>query len=345
MNKKCIVVDLDNTLWGGVVGEDGWRGVALGVTPPGAYFVAFQQALLDLWNRGVILAINSANNSADALEVIEKNPNMILKSQHFAAQRINWDDKVENMKSLATELNIGLDSMVFFDDSPQNREAMRGLLPEIETPELPIDPSRYVQFLHSLTYFEGGIATNEDTMRGNMYVTERLRKELEKTFQNKIDFLKSLGLTLEISENDTSVLPRISQLSEKTNQFNTNKCPMGEKELSALIEGGTSSVYHGRVTDKFGDYGITAVAIVRKYSSEWIIESLFMSCRILGRGIEEAFAGAIAKSAARAGVSALVAKYVETPKNIPARDFLRKYFPSGSIDPVSFPKSMWVKYI
>ena len=190
--KKCIVVDLDNTLWGGVVGEEGLSGIQLSTMFPGSAFIAFQQALLDLSRRGIILAVNSKNNPADALAAIRTHPNMILKENHFAAMRINWNDKVSNMWELAQELNISLDSMVFFDDDPANRAFVRAMLPMVEVPELPADPTSYVKILLSLPYFASAAITNEDSMRGNLYVTERLRKEAEKSYPTKEDFLKSL---------------------------------------------------------------------------------------------------------------------------------------------------------
>lgn len=190
--KKCVVLDLDNTLWGGVIGEDGMEGIALSLAPPGNSFVAFQQALLDLYNKGIILAINSRNNEADAFEVIRNHPNQILKEHHFAAYRINWNDKASNIRELAKELNIGLDSMVFLDDDKTNREMVRALVPEVEVPELPESPKEYTKFLNSLDYFSTEVITDEDKMRGNLYVTERLRKEQEKAFTSKEEFLESL---------------------------------------------------------------------------------------------------------------------------------------------------------
>src|SRR3989344_7323670 len=173
--KKCIVLDLDNTLWGGVVGEEGVEGIKLSLNPPGNSFVAFQQALLDLFHRGVLLAINSRNNPDDAWAAIKTHPNMILRENHFAASRINWNDKSQNLRELAKELNIGLDSMVFLDDDHTNRALVRALAPEVETPDLPVDPAQYVRFLNSLPFFGSNVITDEDKMRGNLYVTERLR--------------------------------------------------------------------------------------------------------------------------------------------------------------------------
>ncbi len=324
--KKCVVLDLDNTLWGGVVGEDGVEGIALSTTPPGSHFVAFQQALRDLHDRGVILAVNSANNPEDALAAIRSNPNMILKEHHFAASRINWEDKVKNMRELASELNIGLDSMVFFDDSPINRESMRTFLPEVETPEMPQDAALYTKFLHSLPYFPVDALTDEDKMRGNMYVTERLRRESEKQFPERAEFLKSLGTEVRVFEDDDSALARLSQLSEKTNQLNVKKRPLSEAEIKVYVESDEYGVFFARALDRFGDHGLIAFALVKKGSDRWHIESLLMSCRVINRGIEEAFVSAIANRAAHAGATVLSIVFERSEKNEPARAFVDAVF-------------------
>ena len=347
--KKCIVLDLDNTLWGGVIGEEGLEGIALSLTPPGANFIAFQQALLDLYDRGVILAINSSNNPEDALAVIEKHPNMILKKDHFAAQRINWGDKVENMRELAKELNIGLDSMIFLDDSPLNREAMRSFLPEVETPDLPEDPSQYAKFLHSLPFFEGGEITDEDKMRGNLYVTERLRKEAEKIYSNREEFLKSLGIEVRFYEDDASSLARLSQLTEKTNQFNVKKRPLSAEEIREFIERNDYGVFHAKAIDQFGDQGIIAFALVSKgppAGGEWHIESLLMSCRVIGRGIEEAFVTEIARRALSLGARRLSITFERSEKNQPAETFVQKFFGHDrAISPEDVSAPEWITII
>lgn len=345
MKKKCIVLDLDDTLWGGVIGEDGLEGITLSLTPPGSYFVAFQQALLDLYHRGIILTINSSNNEVDALAAIRTHPNMILKEEHFAASRINWNDKVDNMRSLAKELNIGLDSMVFWDDSPTNRAAMRDLLPEVETPEVPADVSLYTKFLNDLPYFESNTITDEDKMRGNLYVTERLRREHEKAFTDRSEFLKTLNLQLNIFENDTTAIPRIAQLTEKTNQFNTNKIPMAEMALKTYMEDGAHTVIHGRVTDVFGDYGITAVALIATSPTEWRIETLLFSCRVLGRGIEEAFLYAIAQRMMERRVPVLRITFVKTKRNDPAEQFLISLTIKDTIDPHALTAPNWISIL
>src|SRR3989344_2086131 len=207
--KKCLVLDLDNTLWGGIGGEDGLENLQLSLVPPGNGYLAFQQAILDLYHRGVILALNSRNNPEDALAVLRTHPNMILKESHFSAVRLNWNDKAQNLRELAEELNIGMDAMVFFDDDPSNRALVRAFVPEVETPDLPVDPADYTRFLNAQNYFPAEAITDEDTMRGNLYVTERLRREQEKQFANKEEFLASLKLELICSEDDDTSVARL----------------------------------------------------------------------------------------------------------------------------------------
>jgi FkbH-like protein len=324
--KKCVVVDLDNTLWGGVVGEDGFENLALSLKSPGNSFIAFQQALLDLYDRGVLLAVNSRNNPEDALKVIREHPNMILKEKHFAALRMNWNDKSENMRDLAHELNIGLDSMVFLDDDPTNRGLVRAILPEVEVPELPTDPSEYARFLNALPYFPAEAITDEDKMRGNLYVTERLRKEEERQHSTKEDFLKSLALVMDFYEDDDSAAPRLSQMTEKTNQFNVDKTPFSEEQIRSFVQGAGRRVFHARLSDKFGDYGIVLLAVAELRGKTWHIPSLLMSCRAFGRGVEHAFLSTIAKRAREAGAEQLTIAFTPSSKNIPAREFIDAVF-------------------
>lgn len=344
--KKCIVLDLDNTLWGGIVGEDGIENIALSLKPPGNGYMAFQQALLDHYDRGVILAINSRNNPEDAWEVIRKHPNMILKENHFASIRMNWNDKTQNIKEIAKELNIGLDSMVFLDDDPTNREMMRALVPEVETPDLPSNPAQYAKFLNSSNYFSNQIITDEDKMRGNLYVTERLRKEEEKVFANKEDFLKNLSLELFFYEDNNSCVPRLAQLTEKTNQFNTFKKPLSEKEIAEFIKSPNHTVFYASLQDKFGDYGVIAFALVEWNNERGNIRSLLMSCRVFGRGVEDAFFKALSDRALRKGTNRLSIDIETTEKNLPAREFVAKTFNNGEykiLETNSHPK--WIKII
>lgn len=344
--KKCIVLDLDNTLWGGVVGEDGLEQLQLSLEAPGNAYLAFQQALLDHYGRGVLLAINSRNNPADALAVIQTHPNMILKEHHFAAMRINWNDKAANIREIAEELNIGLDSLVFLDDDPTNRALVRSLVPEVETPELPVDPAEYARFLHNLDYFPKEGVTDEDQARGNLYVTERLRKEQEKKYASKEVFLKSLKLELHVAHNDEAALPRLAQLSEKTNQFNTHKEIFTEADLQKYVLRPDMHMFSGRLTDSFGDYGIVLFALIEARKSTWHIRSFLMSCRVFGRGAEDAFLSAIGEAAKAAGVETITIAWTETPKNAPAKTFVDARFQNGIL-PVSFIRSApeWIHIV
>jgi FkbH-like protein len=302
------------------------------------------QALLDHFNRGVILAINSRNNPEDALAVIRTHPNMILKEPYFAAMRINWQDKAQNLKELAQELNIGLDSMVFFDDDPTNRALVRAILPQVEVPEMPADSSQYASFLNSLDYFPAEATTDEDKMRGNLYVTERLRKEEEKQYANKEDFLESLRLELDIREDDPSCLPRLSQLTEKTNQFNTDKKPFSEDEIRRYIDRPGRHVYWAHLRDKFGDHGVIALAFVEAKGKTWHISSMLMSCRVFDRGVEYALLSFIAQRARKAGAHDLTVSFAETEKNSPAKKFIESYFTSGRCSVGKAPSiPHWIK--
>lgn len=344
MNKKCLVLDLDNTLWGGTVGEDGLSGIQLSLSGPGAAFLAFQQVVLDLYDRGVILAINSKNNFEEAMRVIRSHPNMILKERHFAAIRINWEDKSDNLKSLAKELNIGLEAMVFLDDEPVNRALVRNILPEVETPELPVDPLDYAKFLISLSLFPSAAITDEDKMRGNLYVTERLRQEAEKSFGRKEEFFKSLGLEFQIFADDSSSVARLAQLTEKTNQFNTHKQPLTEEQILSLVADANYKVFYGRLTDRFGDYGITNLAIMKNKGGRWEIDQFLMSCRVIGRGVEEAFLSALAGWAKQNQVAELAIKFVPTEKNKPAEEFVKKYFSKTAVSVDDLLKSPdWIR--
>lgn len=340
--KKCIILDLDNTLWGGIVGEDGIDGIELSLQPPGNSFIAFQQALLDYFNRGIILAINSRNNPEDAWNVIRNHPNMILKEHHFAAARINWNDKATNIRELATELNIGLDSMVFFDDDATNREMVKSLVPEVLVPDLPESPKEYTKFLNSLTCFSLDVITDEDKMRGNLYVTERLRKEQEKAFTSQEEFLSSLSLEMSVYKNDTSCIPRLAQLTEKTNQFNTNKHPKTEDDIAAYIKSDIFDVYHGKLVDCFGDYGVIIFALVKKDKSAWHIELLLMSCRVFGRSVEHAFMSTILDEAKKAGVTNVTIAFSPTEKNKPAQNFIEEISHEGKIVIDTFHKLSWI---
>ena len=324
-SKKCIVLDLDNTLWGGVVGEDGLDGIKLGSTPPGNAFVEFQKRLLALHQRGIILAINSKNNFDDAMHVIKNHPSMILREDHFASIKINWIDKVSNLKEIATELNIGLDSMVFFDDDPINREFVKMNIPQVHTVDIDDDPAMYAQILMQLNEFDLLQITEDDSKRGSMYLEEKNRKNLmESTTLD--DFLKQLEIKTKIKKVDQFSLPRISQLSLKTNQFNLTTKRYQEEDILKFSQDEKILVYGAEVKDKFGDNGITGVYIIKKHNNEeWFIDTFLLSCRVIGRRIEDALMANILKQAKQEGVKRVKAQFIPTQKNHPASNFLPSY--------------------
>jgi len=324
-NRKCIVLDLDNTLWGGIVGEDGFDGIELGDTPNGKAFVEFQKELLSLWNQGIILAINSKNNLEDAMKVISEHPNMILREKNFANIQINWDDKAINLKKIADEINIGLNSMVFFDDDKINCERIKQEFPEVLTVNLFGDPSQFSTILKELNDFNVLQRTAEDKKRGEMYSQQRERKNLERNVSNLNDFLNELDIRVKIKKSNNFLIPRISQLTLKTNQFNLTTRRYQEEEIRNLSNDTNFSVGCAQVLDKFGDNGVTGVYIVKKNETYWTIDTFLLSCRIMGRGVENAILSQILKEAKLNGVKELRAEFIPTSKNKPAENFLADY--------------------
>ncbi len=323
LTKKCIVLDLDNTLWGGIIGEDGLEGIKLGPTPEGRPFMEFQQYLLSLFNRGVILAINSKNNYDDIREVFEKHPNMVLRENNFAAIKINWNDKIANMKALAEELNIGTDSFVFIDDDKANREMIKEVFPEINVVEMPDDPSLYLKTLMEISDFNTLQITKEDKKKGHMYVQQRKRAEFQKSATDLTEFLKSLKMTVTAKKASKFNIPRISQLTQKTNQFNMTTIRYTEEDIKKFSVDKNYLVFSVEVEDKFGDSGITGAAIVKKGKDAWIIDTFLLSCRVIGRKVEETLLAYIAKEARKARAKKLKADFIPTKKNSVAKDFYR----------------------
>ena len=323
ISKKCIVLDLDNTLWGGTVGEDGFDGIKLGPQLPGNTYLEFQKNLKALKNRGIILAINSKNNFNDAIQVINEHPNMILRKEDFSSIMINWNNKVSNMYEIAQELNIGLDSIVFFDDDPVNRELMRTSLPDILTVELPKDSSEYVNTLHELPEFSMFEITDEDNKRSEMYAQQQTRKEFEISTPNLEDLLRNLSLELIIKKSNNFTNPRISQLILKTNQFNLTTKRYTAEDILNFTNDENIIVGCAQVKDKFGDHGITGVFIIKKLNSnEWFLDTFLLSCRIIGREIEKGILNYIINEAKKNGIKIIKSQYVRTEKNMPIQDFL-----------------------
>ena len=323
ITKKCIVLDLDNTLWGGIVGEDGFDGIQIGPQPPGNAFVEFQKHLKSLSQRGIILAINSKNNFDEAMNVIENHPHMILRKDDFSSVVINWEDKVQNMHKIAAQLNVGLDSFVFFDDDPVNREFVRNELPQVHVPEISSDPSEYSKVLLSLNDFSNLQITKEDISRKKMYQEQKQRINLQNSSADLAEFLKTLDLHVKIKKADNFTIPRISQLTLKTNQFNLTTRRYQKEEIEKFSTNENTLIGSAQVIDKFGDNGITGVFIVDIGNpKEWILDSFLLSCRVMGRQIENVIINYIIEEAKKNNVKKIKAQFIPTEKNLPIQNFL-----------------------
>ncbi|MBV9341722.1 MAG: HAD family hydrolase [Acidobacteria bacterium] len=318
---KALIVDLDNTLWGGVIGEDGFDGIKLSAEYPGAGFQALQRALLDLTRKGILLAICSKNNRADAMEVLEKHPGMLLRPKHFAAMRISWNDKVQGVREIASELNIGVDSLAFLDDNAFEREQVRAMLPEVTVIDLPPDPLDYARVVREQAVFERLSLSEEDQQRAAFYVEQGERARAEQNFHTKEDFYRFLEQEAEIASAQPGTVARISQLTQKTNQFNVTTRRYAEQQIEQIRARPGWQVLSIRVRDRFGDHGLVGVAIVHDHEEVCEIDSFLLSCRVIGRTVETALLSHLAQSARRRGRKRLTGWFLPTKKNAPARNF------------------------
>ena len=339
-NKKCLVLDCDNTLWGGIIGEDGINGIHLGADYPGSAYLEFQHAILDLYNRGILLAINSKNNERDVLEVLERHPASLLKPNHFVAKRINWNDKATNLREIASELRIGIDSLVFLDDNPVECAYVRGVLPEVEVVQLPADPTSYRRLLQSLASFDTLALTEEDNRRSGMYQQETQRQRLRQESNSIEDYLRSLEMNVQIALADDYSIPRIAQLTQKTNQFNVTTKRYTEQNIRLMNDDPMVDVLHVSVQDRYSDNGIIAVAIVRYENDLAGIDTFLMSCRVIGRGIEQTLLATILQAARDRHCRTVQGEYIATAKNEPARIL----FAQNGFTPVGHPeRSLWTR--
>ena len=313
--RKCIVLDCDNTLWGGIIGEDGMEGIHLGPDWPGREYVAFQSAVLELYNQGVILAINSKNNYDDVIKVIREHPHMVLRENHFAAIAVNWEDKASNMLKLAEEIGIGVDSFVFIDDNPVERAMMKQMLPQVCTVELPSNPSLYARTLRETNEFAVAYLTEDDRNRGRMYAEQRSRNELQKSSTTLEEFLRSLDMVVTICEAGSDDIKRVSQLTQRTNQFNATTRRYTETEIKAMLDDSAYRIYVLKLRDKFGDNGTVGVAIVKSTPEKCDIDTFLMSCRVIGRKAEDIFVQRILADAFNGSAKVVNAEYIPTKKN------------------------------
>ncbi len=323
--KKCLVLDLDNTLWGGVLGEDGQGGIQIGHSGLGLAFREFQLAILALYHRGIILAIASKNSESDALSALREHPDMVLRPEHFATAEIHWNDKPESLRRIAEKLNIGRDSLVFWDDSPMERGMVKSQLPEVLVPDVPADPSEYALFLQRMTCFDVVRLTEEDRHRGQMYKEQAERDSFlsQSAPQSLEDYYASLGMVLQIEPATEQSIARIAQLTQKTNQLNLTTKRYTEADIRAKSNDSSHKVYGLSLHDRFGDLGLIGAAILEEHPSHVELDTFLMSCRALGRRVEESFASFLANVAARSN-KPLLGEFLPTKKNAPMKDLLTR---------------------
>ena len=349
LSRKCLVLDLDNTLWGGVIGDDGIEGIRLGQgDPTGEAFLAFQRHVALLARRGIILAVCSKNDAAVA-EAAFAHPEMALQRADIAAFVANWDDKAGNLRRIAQMLEIGLDSLVFVDDNPAERDIVRRELPEVAVPELPEDVAEYPGCLAAAGYFEAVSFTSDDAARGRNYALNAERKVALSQSTDIAGYLRSLEMTLTATAVGPAELPRVTQLINKTNQFNLATRRYTETEVARLAGDPAAVALALRLRDRFGDNGLISVVLARPDPSlaagELLIDSWLMSCRVLGRQVEEAVLGVLASAAARSGATALVGEYRPTPRNaMVAEHYLRLGFMPRQAPAGAEPGSVFWRY-
>ncbi len=319
--RKCLVLDLDNTLWGGVIGDDGLAGIVLGNgSPAGEAHLSVQQTALALRERGVILAVSSKNDDAVARSAFQQHPEMLLKEDHIAVFQANWQDKASNLKAIAAALEIGIDSLVLLDDNPAERAQVRAALPEVAVPELPADPAYFAGTLLAAGYFEATGFTAEDRQRAEQYQANAARAAALGAATDLESHLQSLQMKALCSPFDSLGRARITQLINKTNQFNLTTRRYTESDVKAFEESGSGLTLQIRLVDRFGDNGMISVIICTASGPDWMIDTWLMSCRVLNRKVERMTLNQIVAAARAAGVRALIGEYIHTERNGMVKD-------------------------
>ncbi|MEP7308698.1 MAG: HAD-IIIC family phosphatase [Acidobacteriota bacterium] len=318
--RKCLVVDLDNTLWGGVVGEEGVAGVNIGGTYPGNLYTALQTEIKMLHERGVTLAIVSKNNEADAWEVFDQRSEMVLNRADFSAHRINWRDKGINLRDVASELQIDLDALVLLDDNPVERALIEELLPQVEVCPAS-DPLEMLRWLTTCRRFDTLAITTEDALRAKSHAASVLRRETVSNVDDLEGYLTGLGTEVQVGALTTAQIARVAQLTQKTNQFNLTTRRLTEKEVQDLMSAPDWRVFWCRCRDRFADEGLIGAAIVKIEDASWRLHTFLMSCRVLGRGIEKAFLHAICQHAVAQGAGVMIGEFIRTAKNSQTETF------------------------
>lgn len=320
--KKCLILDLDNTLWGGVVGDDGWENIQIGHgLGIGKAFTEFQEWIKKLKARGIIICVCSKNDEDKAKEPFVKNPEMVLKLDDIAVFVANWDNKADNIRHIQSILNIGFDSMVFLDDNPFERNMVRENVPGVLVPELPEDPGDYLEYLYSLNLFETASYSAGDKDRTKQYQIEAMRVQTMKSFANEADFLKSLGMVSVVKGFDKFNTPRVAQLSQRSNQFNLRTVRYTEADIEAYSANQQVIDLSFTLADKFGDNGLICVVIMKPQDSETLfVDTWFMSCRVLKRGMENFTLNTMVAAARSRGYRQIIGEYIPTAKNAMVKD-------------------------
>lgn len=323
--KKCIILDLDNTLWGGVIGDDGLKGIQIGELGLGHAFSEFQMWLKELKNRGIILAVCSKNNESTAKEPFEKHPDMILKLDDISMFVANWENKASNIKYIQETLNIGMDSIVFIDDNKFERDSVKTLIPDITVPEIPEDPASYLTYLKSLNLFETASYSENDKDRTKQYQAEVGRTTMQNNFEDFNEYLKSLDMVAKANKFEDFEIPRISQLTQRSNQFNLRTIRYTEAEIEKIARDDKYLTLSFSLRDKFGDYGLISVLIMEKVDAKTLfVNTWLMSCRVLKRGMEEFIINKMVEVAKQNNFEKILGEYIKTQKNEMVKDIYSK---------------------
>jgi len=318
--KKCLILDLDNTTWGGIIGDDGIENIQIGSLGTGKAFTELQKWAKQLKERGIILAICSKNTESVAMEPFEKHPDMVLRLKDIAVFVANWETKVDNIRHIQSILNIGFDSMVFLDDNPFERNMVRSSIPDITVPELPENPEEYMPFIISQNLFETASLSEGDESRTAQYQEEAKRAALQKSFLNEDEFLESLNMVSVVRPFDKFNIPRVAQLTQRSNQFNLRTIRYSEEEAAKVASSDDHITLTFTLEDKFGDSGLIAIIILEKRKDTFFIDTWLMSCRVLKRGMENFTLNTIVEIAKREGVGEVIGDYIPTKKNQMVQD-------------------------
>ena len=320
--KKCLIMDLDNTMWGGIIGDDGLENIEIGDLGIGKAFTQLQYWAKELKHRGILIAVCSKNDEHIAKEVFEKHPDMVLRLEDISIFVANWSNKGDNIKYIQEVLNIGMDSLVFIDDNPFERNLVKTMLPEVTVPQLPEDPAEYLPFLQSLNLFETVSFTEEDTFRTKQYQEESKRVIMQQSFESVDEYLGSLEMEATVETINSFNLARCAQLTQRSNQFNLTTVRYTENQLQQFLSKGGEAICIS-LKDKFGDYGLISLVLLEKKENMTEVNTWIMSCRVLKRGVEELAVNEIVTVAQKMNCDTIIGKYLPTPKNGMVKDIYK----------------------